>query len=54
MELYARIIEVNSYFVVRLRKDDYKKERSRITSNDSPINLNLTMHRNLRINNTFF
>lgn len=41
MELYARIIELNSYFIVRLRKDDYKKERSRITSNDSPINVNL-------------
>ena len=41
MELYARIMELNSYFVVRLRKDDYKKERSRITSTDSPININL-------------
>ena len=41
MELYARIIELNSYFVVRLRKDDYKKERGRISSNDSPINVNL-------------
>ena len=45
MELYARIIELNSYFVVRLRVDDYKKERSRINSNDSPINLNLTGER---------
>ena len=41
MELYARIKELNSYFVIRLRKDDYKKERSKITSNDSPININL-------------
>ena len=41
MELYARIIELNSYFVVRIRKDDYKKERSIITTNDSPIKLNL-------------
>ena len=41
MELYARIIELNSYFVVRIRKDDYIKERSKINSNDSPIKLNL-------------
>ena len=27
MELYARIIEMNSYFIVRLRKDSYKEER---------------------------
>ena len=26
MELYARIIELNSYFVVRIRKYDYIKE----------------------------
>ena len=41
MELYARIIELNSYFVVRLRKDDYKKERNQIQSHDSPIKLRL-------------
>ena len=41
MELYARIIELNSYFVVRIRKDDYIKERSKINSKDSPIKLNL-------------
>ena len=45
MELYARIKELNSYFVIRLRKDDYKKERSKITSNDSPININLNEDR---------
>ena len=27
MELYARLIELNSYFVIRLRKDDYKKKK---------------------------
>ena len=27
MELYARIIELGSYFVVRLRKTDYKDEK---------------------------
>ena len=37
MELYARIIEMNSYFIVRLKDTSYKKERSKITSNDSPI-----------------
>lgn len=45
MELYARIIEMNSYFVVRLKKDFYKKERSKITSNDSSIQLELTQSR---------
>lgn len=45
MELYARLIELNSYFVVRLRIDDYKKERSRITLTDSPIKVNLIAKR---------
>ena len=27
MELYARLIELNTYFVIRLRKDDYKKRK---------------------------
>lgn len=45
MELYARIIEMNSYFVVRLKDGFYKKERSKITSNDSPILLELTPSR---------
>ena len=45
MELYARIIEMNSYFVVRLKNKSYKKERSKITSNDSPISLELTKSR---------
>ena len=41
MELYAKIIELNNYFAIRIRKDDYKKERTQIKSNDSPIKLNL-------------
>ena len=45
MELYARIIEMNSYFVVRLKDKFYKKERSKITSNDSSIQLELTSSR---------
>ena len=45
MELYARIIEMNSYFLVRLKDTSYKKERSKITSNDSPISLELNNDR---------
>ena len=45
LELYARIIEMNSNFVVRLKDTSYKKERSKITSNDSPISLELTNNR---------
>ena len=45
MELYARIIEMNSYFIVRLRKDSYKEERMNITEEDSPISLNITGER---------
>lgn len=45
MELYARIIEMNSYFIVRLRKDSYKEERRNITEEDSPISLNITGER---------
>ena len=45
MELYARIIEMNSYFVVGLKNDFYKKETSKITSNNSFIQLKLTSSR---------
>ena len=51
MELYARIIEMNSYFVVRLKDDFYKKERSKITSNDSSIQLELTSDRLKKFHN---
>ena len=51
MELYARIIKMNSYFVVRLKDDFYKKERSKITSNDSPIQLELTSDRLKKFHN---
>ena len=51
MELYARIIEMNSYFVVRLKNEFYKKERSKITSNDSPIQLELTSDRLKKFHN---
>ena len=42
MELYARIIEMNPYFIVRLRKDSYIEERMNITQEDSPISLKIT------------
>ena len=45
MELYARIIEMNSYFIVRLKKDTYIEERKNITQEDSPISLNITKER---------
>ena len=45
MELYARIIEMNSYFIVRLRKDSYIEERMNITQEDSPISLKITKDR---------
>ena len=45
MELYARIIEMNSYFIVRLRKDSYIEERMNIKQEDSPISLKITKDR---------
>ena len=45
MELYARIIEMNSYFIVRLRKDSYKEERKNMMKEYSPISLNITVNR---------
>ena len=42
MELYAKIIEMNSYFIVRLRKDSYIEERMNIKQEDSPISLKIT------------
>ena len=50
MELYARLIELNTYYVVRL-DDSYKKERDKINSNDSPIKLHLTAKRLKRFHN---
>ena len=45
MELYARIMDLGGYFVVRIRKTDYKDERKQIQSNDSPIKLKLDGNR---------
>ncbi len=52
MELYARIIEMNSYFLVRLKNDFYKKERNKIRTNDSPIQLELTSDRLKKFHNS--
>lgn len=53
MELYARIIEMNSYLVVRLKNDFDKKERSKIRTNDSPIQLELTSDRLKKFHNPY-
>ena len=45
MELYARIMDLGGYFVVRIRKTDYKDERKGIKSHDSPIKLKLNSDR---------
>ena len=51
MELYTRIIEMDSYFVVRIKDRIYKKERKHIQSNDEEIRLNLTAPRLEKFNN---
>lgn len=45
MELFAHIIEMNSYFVARLQDKYYKNERKQAQSNDEEIKLNLTGER---------
>lgn len=52
MELYARIIEMNSYFIVRLRKDSYKEEMKTIIDEDSPISLNIDGNRLKKFHDT--
>ena len=42
MELYAHIISINSYFIVKLKDKSYIDERYTITENDSKIKKNLT------------
>ena len=51
MELFARIISMGAYFVVRLKDGFYKEERAKITSNDSPITLKLTPERLKKFHN---
>ena len=52
MELYARIIEMNSYFIVILRKDSYKEEMKTIIDEDSPISLNIDGNRLKKFHDT--
>ena len=43
--LYAHIMSINSYFIVRLRDNVYKKERKYVKTNDSPIQIRLLERR---------
>ena len=45
MELYANIISMNSYFIVRLKDKTYIGDRYKITENDSEIQLEITKER---------
>ena len=42
MELYAHIMSMNSYFIVRLKDKSYIDDRYEITENDAEIELELT------------
>ena len=45
MELMARIINMNSYFVIRLKKDTYIGEREYMTSNDEILEIEVDKDR---------
>ena len=45
MELYAHIISINSYFIVRLKDKNYIDERYTIAENDSEIKIELNKDR---------
>ena len=45
LELICRLISMNTYFVIRLRKNSYKDERKSIKTDDSPISIPLTENR---------
>ena len=45
LELICRLISINTYFVIRLRKNSYKEERKNIKTDDSPISIPLTENR---------
>lgn len=51
MEFYANLIDMNTYFVVRLINKFYKKEKSKVKSNDGEIKLNLKGQRIKRFKN---
>ena len=41
----CRLININTYFVIRLKKNSYKEERKNIKTDDSPISIPLTENR---------
>ena len=51
MELYANIMSMNSYFIVRLKDRNYIDERYKITENDSEIQLEITKDRLKKFHN---
>ncbi len=52
MELYAHIISLNSYFIVRLKDKSYIEERYKIKENDSEIKIKLTKDRLKKFHNS--
>ncbi|MBQ2613650.1 MAG: IS4 family transposase [Methanobrevibacter sp.] len=51
MELYANIMSMNSYFIVRLKDRNYIDDRYKITKNDSEIQLEITKDRLKKFHN---
>ena len=51
MELYAHIMSLNSYFIVRLKDRNYIDDRYKITKNDSKIQLEITKDRLKKFHN---
>ena len=51
MELYAHIMSINSYFIVRLKDKSYIEDRYKITENDAEIKLELTKERLKKFHN---
>lgn len=51
MELYANIMSLNSYFIVRLKDKNYIDDRYKITENDSEIQLEITKDRLKKFHN---
>ena len=51
MELYAHIMSINSYFIVRLKDKSYIDERYTIKENDSEIKIKLTKDRIKKFHN---
>ena len=51
MELYAHIMSMNTYFIVRLKDRNYIDDRYKITENDSEIQLEITKERLKKFHN---